>query len=137
MSASSSASPKGSFVNGPRVVCAVRRNRSNGVRDLLKQSRDRGAIMCPTSRQIRCDDLTCIGIDGEVRLPPSPSLWRVLHMTDVDSESCTVDEQVDRLVLGEPAKLNVVELLQAPRQGGVIRWLEPATRRAQKWKARP
>ncbi len=42
-------------------------------------------------------------------------------MTDMNAEPRTVDEQMDRSIRGEPAKLNIPELLQAPRQRGVIR----------------
>ena len=42
-------------------------------------------------------------------------------MTDVHSETRTVDEQMDRSIRGEPAKSNVPELLQSPRQRRVIR----------------
>ncbi len=69
------------FVNGLGVICSVCGNRGDGIRDLLKKSRDLGAIMCPASSQVRSDDLTCISIDCEVQLTPSPVPGRVLQMT--------------------------------------------------------
>ena len=117
---SSSASPMGSFVNGPRVVCAVRRNGSNGVRDLLEQSRDRGAIMCPASRQILCDDLTCIGINRQVEFPPSPSLWRLSQGSHMNPEPRTIDEQMDRLTVPGRMKRDYAELLETSRQSRMV-----------------
>ena len=57
-----------SFVNGPGVIRAVGGYGRNGVIKLLKQVRDRSAVMRSASGQIRRDDLTCISIN---RLPPS------------------------------------------------------------------
>ena len=42
-------------------------------------------------------------------------------MTDVNSESCTVDQQVDRLIVPGCTKWNVAELLMPPGQRCVIR----------------
>ena len=42
-------------------------------------------------------------------------------MVDMNSESRTVDELMDRSIRGELAKLNLVELLKPPGQGRVIR----------------
>jgi hypothetical protein len=86
----------GRFVDRLGVIRTVCRKRRNWIKNLLKQGRDLGAIMRPTSGQIRCDDLPCVSIDSEVQLPPSPAPRRFLHMTDVNPESCTIDEQVDR-----------------------------------------
>jgi len=44
--------------------------------DLPKQSGHPGRVTRSTAGQIRRDDLTRIGIDSEVQLPPSPVLWR-------------------------------------------------------------
>ncbi len=41
-------------------------------------------------------------------------------MPDVNSETRTIDEQMDWSFRGEPAKPNVTELLKPPRQRGVI-----------------
>jgi hypothetical protein len=77
--------------------------------------------MCTASGQIRCDDLTCSSIDGEVQLPPSPVPRRYLHMPDMNPESCTIDEQMDRSIRGKLTNLNLVELLKPPGHGRVIR----------------
>ena len=73
---SSFASLMGGFVNSLGVVRAVCRDRCDGVSNLLEQGRDSATVMRPASGQIRCEDLTCVSIDSEVQLPPSPSLWR-------------------------------------------------------------
>ena len=86
------------FVDGLGVVRTVCRKRRNGIRSLLKQGRDLGAVMRPASGQILCDDLTCISVDSEVQLPPSPVPGRFLHMPDVNPEFCAIDEKVDRSV---------------------------------------
>ena len=77
--------------------------------------------MHSASGQIRCDDFTCISIDGEVQLPPSPFPGRFLHMTDVNPESRTIDEQMDWSIGRYPTKSNGTELLKAPGHGRVIR----------------
>jgi hypothetical protein len=76
--------------------------------------------MRPAGGLIRCDDFTCISIDGEMQLPPSPFPRRFLHMADVNPDSCTIDQQMDRPIGRLPTKSNVTELLQPPRQRGVI-----------------
>ena len=110
-----------SFVNGPGVIRAVGGYGRNGVIKLLKQVRDRSAVMRSASGQMRRDDLTCISINSEVELPPSPVPGRFLQMADVNPEPCTVDEYVDRPIGREAAKPNAAELCQTPRQCGVIR----------------
>jgi hypothetical protein len=109
------ASLMGGFVNGPGVIRAVCGYGRNGVIKLLKQVRDRSAVMRSASGQIRREHLTRFGICGEMQLAPSPVSGRLLDMADVNSESCTVDEYVDRPIGRKPAKLNVTELLQPPR----------------------
>ena len=42
-------------------------------------------------------------------------------MTDVNSESCTIDQQVDRLIVPGCTKWNLAELLMPPGQRCVIR----------------
>ena len=76
--------------------------------------------MRPSSSQIRCDDLTCIRVDSEVQLPPSPIPRRFLYMTDVNPEPSAVDEQVDRSIRGEPAEADLTEFPQPPRQGRMV-----------------
>ena len=88
----------GRFVNGLGVVRTIRGDRCNGFINLLKQGRDLGAVMRPASGQMRCDDLACIRLYSEVQLSPSPVPRRFLHVTDVNPESCTIDEQVDRSI---------------------------------------
>ena len=126
---SSFTSLMGGFVDGLGVVRTVGGYRRDGVDNLLKQCRDLSAVMRPASGQIRRDDLTRLSIDSEVQFPPSPVSRRFLHMTDVDPESCTVDEYVNRLTRLEPANTDLTKFLQSPRQRGVIRdWeidLEP------------
>ncbi len=109
-----------SFVDGPGVIRTVGGERCEGISDLPKQGRDLVRVTCPKSRQIRCDDLTCISVDSEVQLAPSPVTGWFLHMTDVDPEPCTVDEYVDRLIGRSPRKLNVAELFQTAGQRRVI-----------------
>ena len=41
-------------------------------------------------------------------------------MADVNPEPRAIDEQMDRLVRGEPTKSKVIELLQSPRQSRVV-----------------
>ena len=41
-------------------------------------------------------------------------------MTDVNPESCTIDQQVDRPICREPPELDLTEPLQTPRQRSVI-----------------
>ena len=41
-------------------------------------------------------------------------------MADVNPEPRAIDEDMDRLVRGEPVKSNVMELLQSPREGRVV-----------------
>ena len=65
--------------------------------------------------QIRRDDLTRLGIYGEMQLAPSPLPEGIFAMAHVDPESCTVDEYENRPIGREPEKLNVTELLQPPR----------------------
>ena len=55
-----------SFVNGPGVVRAVGGYRLNGADDLLEQGWDSSAVMRSASDQIRRDDLTRLGIYGEM-----------------------------------------------------------------------
>ena len=88
----------GSFVNGLGVVRTVRGDRLDGIINLLQQGRDLSAVMRSASGQIRCDDFTCISIDSEVQLPPSPVSGRFLHMTDVNPEPRTIDQQMDRSI---------------------------------------
>ena len=114
----------GGFVNRSGVVRTVGGDRCEGISDLAKQGRDPGRVTCPTSRQIRCDDLTCISIDSEVQLVPSPVPGWFLHMTDVDPEPCTVDEYVDRSIGRSLRKLHVSERLQTAGQRRVIGDLE-------------
>ena len=109
---SSFTSLMGGFVNRSGVVRTVGRDRGEGISNLLKQGRDLGTVMRLASGQIGCDDLTCISIDSEVQLPPSPVSGRFLDMTDVNPEPCTVDEYVDRSVGRSLRKLNVAERLQ-------------------------
>ena len=101
----------GGFVDRLGVVRTVRGDRGHGVGNLLKQGRDLSTVMRPVSGQIRRDDLTCISIDNEVRLPPSPSLWRFPQMADVNSEPRTIDQQMDRPTRREPAEPDLTELL--------------------------
>jgi hypothetical protein len=62
--------------------------------------------------QIRHDDLTRLGTYGEMQLAPSPVSGGFLDMADVNPESCTIDEYVDRPIRRKPAKLNVTEPLR-------------------------
>ena len=62
--------------------------------DLPKQSGYPRRVTRSTAGQIRRDDLTCIGIDSEVELPPSPSPWRFPHIADVNPEPRAIDEQM-------------------------------------------
>ena len=110
-----------SFVNGPGVIRAVGGYGRNGVIKLLKQVRDRSAVMRSASGQIRRDDLTRLGTYGEMQLAPSPVSGGFLDMADVNPESCTIDEYVDRPIGRKPAKLNVTEPLQSPRQSRMVR----------------
>jgi hypothetical protein len=41
-------------------------------------------------------------------------------VADVGSESCTIEQQVDRPICGKPAEVDVTELLEAPGQTRVI-----------------
>ena len=110
----------GSFVNGPGVVRAVGGYGRNGVENLLQQWRDSSAVMRSASGQIRGDDLTRRSIHSEVELAPSPVSGRVLDMPDVNSESCTVDEYVNRLTRRELTHTDLTKFLQTPRQRGMI-----------------
>ena len=74
--------------------------------------------MRAASGQIRGDDLTRVGINREVQLPPSPVPGRFLQMTDVNPESCTVDQQVDRSICRKPPELDLTEPLQTFIVGG-------------------
>ena len=118
---SSFASPMGGFVNGLGVVRAVGGYRRNGVADLFQQWRDLSAVMRSASGQVRCHDLTCISVDSEVKLSPSPVPDRFLHVTDVNPASCTIDEYVDRPIGRKPAELNITEFLQSPRHSRMVR----------------
>ncbi len=60
--------------------------------DLPKQSGHPSRVTRSTTGQIRGDDLTRIGVDSEVQLPPSPSLGRFPQVADVNPEPRTVDE---------------------------------------------
>ena len=66
--------------------------------DLPKQSGYPSRVPRSTAGQIRRDDLTCIGIDSEVQLPPSPSLRRFPQVADVNPESRTIDEQEETAI---------------------------------------
>ena len=88
--------------------------------DLPKQSGHPGRVTRSTAGQIRRDDLTCIGIDSEVQLPPSPSLWRFPQVADVNPESRTIEEQMGRSSGRELAKPDLAELLKPPGQRRVI-----------------
>ena len=105
------------FVHGTGVVRTVGRDRREGLIYLLKQGRDLGRVMRPTTGQIRSDDLTRTGINSEMQLPPSPVLWRFSHMTDMNSESCTVDEQVERSICRE---LNPLTRSDLSRRDSVV-----------------
>ncbi len=88
--------------------------------DLPKQSGHPSRVTRSTAGQIRCDDLTCIGIDSEVQLPPSPSLWRFPQVANVNPESRTIDEQMDRSSGRELAEPDLTELLEPPGQRRLI-----------------
>ena len=88
--------------------------------DLLDQDRYPSTVSCPTTGQIRGDDLTCIGIDSEVQLSPSPAFRGSLQMTDVDPETRAVDEQMDRSIRREPAVPDLAELLEPSGQRRMV-----------------
>lgn len=72
--------------------------------------------MCPTTGEIRGDDLARTGIDRQVQPPPSPSFRWLSQVANVNPEPCAVDEKMDRSIRSEPAKPGLTE----PGQGGMI-----------------
>ena len=109
------------FVHGLGVVRTVRRDGGYPIVDLLHQGEHPHTVRCPSASQIRGDDLTRIGIDSEVQLPPGLVLGRFPQMADMNPEPRTVDEQMDGSIRGEPPELDLAELLEPSGQRSVIR----------------
>jgi hypothetical protein len=79
--------------------------------------------MRPAGSQIRSDGLTCFSIDRQVQFPPSPSHWRLSQVSNVDPETRTIDEQMDRPIFGKLAEPDVgIGALAAGLTAG---WLPP------------
>jgi hypothetical protein len=55
-----------------------------------------------------------------MQLSPIPLLRRFSQMTDVDPETRTVDEQVDRSIVLDHTKREFTELLEAPGQSRMV-----------------
>jgi hypothetical protein len=88
--------------------------------DVPKQGGYPSRVTRSTRCQIRGDDLTRAGVDGEVQLSPSPVLRWFSQMTDVDPETRAVDEQMDRSIYREPAEADLAELLEPPGQSRMV-----------------
>ena len=66
-------------VNSILIVGSIAGHRRHGIRDLVEQSADLGAVIDVFAGQRRSHDLAGLGIDAEVQLPPrSPHLGAVL-----------------------------------------------------------
>jgi len=111
----------GRLVDGRRIVTPIGRDGCYPIVDPLEKGRHPRTVSCPSASQVRCDDLTSICINRQVQFPPSPSLRRLSHVSDMNPEPRAVDEQMDRSIRGEPAKPNITELLKPPGNGRVIR----------------
>jgi hypothetical protein len=102
------------FVNGPGVVCAIRRDGCYLIVDLFEQHGHPRTVSCPSASQIRGDDLTRTGINSEVQLPPSSVLGRFSQMADVNPQTRAIDEQMDRSIVPGCTKGNLAELPETP-----------------------
>ena len=88
--------------------------------DLSKQGGYPSRVARSTRCQIRRDDLTRVGVDGEVQLSPGSLPRWFSQMTDVNPETGAVDEQMDRSIVLEHAKREFTELLEAPGQSRMV-----------------
>jgi hypothetical protein len=71
--------------------------------------------------QLGSKNLASFGVDRQVQFPPSPSLRWLSQVSDMNPETRAIDEQMDRLIVPHSTKSNVIELLETPRQSGMIR----------------
>jgi len=110
----------GGFVDALGIVGTIWRAGSYTTVDPLEQDGNPSAIKRSTTGQIRGNDLASVRVYREMQFPPSPFLrWRS-QIADVNPETCTVDEQVDRSITRHRIKRNLTERPEPPRQSRVI-----------------
>jgi hypothetical protein len=64
--------------------------------------------------QLGGKDFAGVRVDRPVQFPPNPSLWRLSQVSDMDSQSRAVDEEVDRSSCDRSLEPVVVEFLEPP-----------------------
>jgi len=108
------------LVDAHYIVGTISRDGRHRIVDLFDQGGCLRTVTCPTTGQLRGDDLTRASHDCKVQLPPSSVLWWLTQIADVNSETCTVDEQMDRPLARDHTKRDLTEGLQPPAQSGVV-----------------
>jgi len=108
------------LVDAHYIVGTISRDGRHRIVDLFDQGGCLRTVTCPTTGQLRGDDLTRASHDCKVQLPPSSVLWWLTQIADVNSETCTVDEQMDRPLARDHTKRDLTEGLQPPGKSCVV-----------------
>ena len=105
----------------PGVIRAVSGQRGERLRYLLQETGDLRTIARPMRRELRCEELTGLRIDGQMQLtPPPPVLFLSGFAPAVDPEPRAIHQNMNRTTVSAHAGTDGAEVFGAPRKCGVI-----------------
>ena len=110
----------GSLVDRARIIGTVSHERGYPIIDLVQEIGHPCTVRSTAVGQVGSKDLAGVCINCQVEFPPDPSFGRLSQVSNVNPETCGINEQVDRPICGKPAEASVTELLQSPGQCRVI-----------------
>ena len=104
----------GSLVDRTSNVGSVCHERGHPIIDLVQETGHSCTVRRASIGQLGGKDFAGVRVDRQVEFPPNPSLWRLSQVSDMDSQSRAVDEEVDRFICDRSLEPVVVEFLKPP-----------------------